>query len=148
MVDAAREPVAADFFEDIRKRDKRYVGMDLHSYNALNAAWVPPRFVALFAAIRPNETAFSRWVCCGADRSFEVKQEKGLWHDMLGRLAAANGGAAREHPLIYPLPIRAPLERWVYPPNALILDTIEGIAAALPWSRAGQYLKLNPSTGG
>jgi hypothetical protein len=147
VVDAIREPVAADAFEELRKREKKYAGTDVHSYNAINAKWAPPRFVSLFAAIRPNETAFSRWVCCGDDRSFEVKQERGLWHDMLGRLATANGADAREHPLIYPLPIRAPLEHWVYPPNALILDTTEGLAAAMPWSRACQYLKLNYSPG-
>jgi hypothetical protein len=144
VVDAIREPIAADAFEDVRKNG-RYTGMDVHTYNAINAAWIPPRFVSLFAAIRPNETAVGRWVYCGADRSFEVKQERGLWQDMLDRLAAANGKSVKELPSIYPLPIRTPIERWVYPPQALILDTDEGMAAALPWSRAGQYLKLNRS---
>lgn len=121
--------------------------MDVNSYNALNAGWVPPRFISLFAAVRPNETVFSLWVCCGTDHSLEVKQEKGLWNDMLSRLAVANDMTPNAKSLIYPLPIRRPIEHWVYPANALVLDTIEGIAAALPWLRAVQYLKLNPSIG-
>jgi hypothetical protein len=67
--------------------------------------------------------------------------------DMLSRLAAANGGAAFDHPLVYPLPIRQPAAKWVYPAKVVILDTELGLAAAVDWSVGSEYLKLNKTSG-
>jgi hypothetical protein len=145
IVDVIREPIAADEFAELRKKGKEF-GADVHAHNERNANWVPLRFALFFAAIRPGEMAYSRWVCVGEGRFHEIERERGLWSDMLNRLAGAHGGAL-EHPPIYPLPIAKPLEEWVYPPSALVLDTTEGLAAALPWERAWEYMKLNRSQG-